>query len=191
MWIGFPGEGVELRDGLSGPREANNVEKAIRSTRIRCEEGSPGNHHQALLAEEKIRAQGSDEAPSSKSRRGCGPRKEAREAAKKSLEGNQNTCGRRLIVRAWHSDEKNRRTDHVRNRTMGLWRLWTVSHGRLDHSRHCFRGRGCLTPTIRSLVMRAHFPTERAAAMRKVAGARRHPPISSSARRTPPQPAAV
>jgi hypothetical protein len=152
MWIGFPGEGVELRDGLSGPREANNVEKAIRSTRIRCEEGSPGNHHQALLAEEKIRAQGSDEAPSSKSRRGCGPRKEAREAAKKSLEGNQNTCGRRLIVRAWHSDEKNRRTDHVRNRTMGLWRLWTISHGRLDHSRHCFRGRGCLAPTIRFFV---------------------------------------
>jgi len=94
-------------------------------------------------------------------------------------------------VRAWHSDEKNRRTDHVRNRTMGLWRLWTVSHGRLDHSRHCFRGRGCLTPTIRSLVMRAHFPTERAAAMRKVAGARRHPPISGSARRTSPQPAAL
>jgi len=34
-----------------------------------------------------------------------------------------------------------------------------------------FLGRGCLAPTIRSLVMRAHFPTERAAAMRKVAGA--------------------
>jgi hypothetical protein len=39
-------------------------------------------------------------APSSKARRRCGPRKEAKEAAKKSLEGNQNTCGRRLIVRA-------------------------------------------------------------------------------------------
>jgi hypothetical protein len=32
MWIGFPGEGVGLRDGLSEPGEANNVEKAIRST---------------------------------------------------------------------------------------------------------------------------------------------------------------
>ena len=39
-------------------------------------------------------------APSSKASRRCGPRKEAKEAAKKSLEGNQNTCGRRLIVRA-------------------------------------------------------------------------------------------
>ena len=32
---------------------------------------------------------------------------------------------------------------------MGLRRIWTISHGRLDHSRHCRRRRGGLAPTIR------------------------------------------
>src|SRR6516162_9225039 len=41
-----------------------------------------------------------------------------------------------------------RRPDHVR-RAMGLWRLWTISHDRLDHSRHRGCGRGRLAPTIR------------------------------------------
>jgi hypothetical protein len=51
--------------------------------------------------------------------------------------------------------------DHVRNRTMGLRRLWTVSHGRLDHSRRCFRGRGRLAPTIRSFVTSNSVPLVR------------------------------
>jgi hypothetical protein len=31
---------------------------------------------------------------------------------------------------------------------MGLRRIWTISHGHLDHSRHCRRGRGRLAPAI-------------------------------------------
>jgi len=50
--------------------------------------------------------------------------------------------------------QRNRRTDHVRG-AMGLRRIWRISHGRLDHSRHCRRGRGGLAPTIRFFVMRA------------------------------------
>jgi hypothetical protein len=44
---------------------------------------------------------------------------------------------------------------------LGLRRLWTVSHGRLDHSRRCFRGRGRLAPTIRSFVTSNSVPLVR------------------------------
>jgi hypothetical protein len=45
--------------------------------------------------------------------------------------------------------------DRVRDDgAMGLRRLWTISHGDLDHSRHCRCDRGGLAPTIRFLVMR-------------------------------------
>ena len=36
---------------------------------------------------------------------------------------------------------------------MGLRRIWTSSHGHLDHSRHCRRSRYRVAPTIRFLVM--------------------------------------
>jgi hypothetical protein len=36
---------------------------------------------------------------------------------------------------------------------MGLWRIWTISHGHMDHSRHCRRGRCRLAPTIRFLTI--------------------------------------
>ena len=36
---------------------------------------------------------------------------------------------------------------------MGLWRIWTISHGHLDHSRDCRRSRYRLAPTIGFLVM--------------------------------------
>ena len=36
---------------------------------------------------------------------------------------------------------------------MGLWRLWTISHGRLDYSSRCLCGRGRLAPAIRFFVM--------------------------------------
>jgi hypothetical protein len=48
---------------------------------------------------------------------------------------------------------------------MGLRRIWTISHGRLDHSRHCCRGRGSLAPTIRFFVMRAGSPSDCCAEM--------------------------
>ena len=37
--------------------------------------------------------------------------------------------------------------------TMGLWRIWTISHGHLDHSRDCHRSRYRVAPAIGFLVM--------------------------------------
>ena len=45
---------------------------------------------------------------------------------------------------------------------MGLRRIWTISHGRLDHSRHCRRGRGPLAPKIRFLTIAQLGKTETA-----------------------------
>jgi len=36
---------------------------------------------------------------------------------------------------------------------MGLWRIWTISHGHLDHSRDCHRSRCRVAPAIWFLVM--------------------------------------
>jgi hypothetical protein len=42
---------------------------------------------------------------------------------------------------------------------MGLRRIWTISHGHLDHSRDCRRGRYRVAPTNGFLVM-CWRPTE-------------------------------
>ena len=42
---------------------------------------------------------------------------------------------------------------------MGLWRIWTISHGHLDHSRHCLRRRYRVAPAIGFLVMRGRSLT--------------------------------
>jgi hypothetical protein len=63
------------------------------------------------------------------------------------------TC---YLLRDVVQPKKNGRTGHVRNDgAMGLRRIWTISHGRLDHPRHCRLGRGGLAPTIRFFVTRA------------------------------------
>jgi hypothetical protein len=36
---------------------------------------------------------------------------------------------------------------------MGLWRIWTISPGHLDHSRDCLLCRYCVAPAIGFLVM--------------------------------------
>jgi hypothetical protein len=40
----------------------------------------------------------------------------------------------------------------------GATAIIKISHGRLDHSYHCFRGRGRLAPRIRFSVLRARRP---------------------------------
>jgi hypothetical protein len=37
---------------------------------------------------------------------------------------------------------------------MGLRRIWTISHGRLDYSSHRLRGRALLAPAIRVFLVR-------------------------------------
>ena len=90
---------------------------------------------------------------SSTARRGKPPRK--RNATARAVEGDLGgfcVSRARMVTPADDYARGTGELSHVRNRTVGLRRLWTISHGRLDHSRHCLRGRGRLAPAIRSFV---------------------------------------
>jgi hypothetical protein len=51
------------------------------------------------------------------------------------------------------------RMDHVRNRAMGLRRIWTISHGHLDHSYSRLCGRSRLAHATAMTAERPQFVT--------------------------------